>query len=898
MPKRKYDAFMSYSHRSDRELARTFQSDLERFGGKFPWTRTRRVFRDETNLAANPQLWAELERAIDASDRMILLASPLSAESAWIPRELDRFTKRRGAGELAIVLTLGKTRYTDGHGLAEDENALAPSTVALLDETDEPFIVDLRPFRDSPRRARWSREYMLKLASVAAFVSDCEKDELFSEHITRQRRWLAALVMISLLVLALAGIATQQASAARAAERTARQEQMVSEQLRGISDVQLRAARAQLMVRERADSALALAAQAWEAHPDEVAFSKSTDTVRQLAKQARHRLIAALAEVLSAHPGLLGHLHAHSGTVETLQVGQDAHLLSAAMDGRAILWDLDSQAALTELGGAEDRRLVRAARAADTVVIASATGVMVSQGSSSQIHDMDLVSAIAIRARGDLIAIGRGNGAVLLLEVQTGEPVRLAKRDGLISALAFSHDGSRLYVGAYSQANRVEVWDMVNRRRVAELRGHSLAATSLATNSDGQIAASTEGDEVVLWDSNGELVARWLAETTVTAVTFDSNRPGRVYAAQADGALVTWETERSTPLHVRYANRGGAFSVTFDRASDRVITGGADGVIRLWEPDPAHPLVRRLPNSDGHAGLGRFDGNDVIAIDNGIIRRWAHPYREYTDTMIHAPTDLGAVALDQHSRVILAPPYEADQHDLWIAHPEPAGSAQTLPNPSRYLHPVTLDANSLVAVAPGHDGGLWRWALDTGERTELAPSADAIAFDRSGKRFFAALANQELTQWRVPTWRKSLRTKLTTSEKATSLALSDDGALLAIGRMGGDVEIRRAADPTIVTHRVSEHRDVVAALAFRPDSTWLAASDRFGLVALVDASTGNVLARFPPQPDAFVRSIEFDASGTQLLVSRGDSLVVISVDPNEWAAHAIRIAGSQAYTAQ
>lgn len=57
-----YDAFISYSHALDGSLAPALQTGLERFAK--PWYRPRalRVFRDTTNLAANPGLWSSLRK--------------------------------------------------------------------------------------------------------------------------------------------------------------------------------------------------------------------------------------------------------------------------------------------------------------------------------------------------------------------------------------------------------------------------------------------------------------------------------------------------------------------------------------------------------------------------------------------------------------------------------------------------------------------------------------------------------------------------------------------------------------------------------------------------------------------------------------------------------------------
>jgi hypothetical protein len=60
----KYKAFISYSHDADECLAPALQSALHRFAKPWYSLRSMRVFRDRTNLAANPNLWSTIETAL------------------------------------------------------------------------------------------------------------------------------------------------------------------------------------------------------------------------------------------------------------------------------------------------------------------------------------------------------------------------------------------------------------------------------------------------------------------------------------------------------------------------------------------------------------------------------------------------------------------------------------------------------------------------------------------------------------------------------------------------------------------------------------------------------------------------------------------------------------------
>lgn len=78
-----YDAFISYSHARDKPVAAALQSVMQRLGK--PWYRRRalRIFRDDTSLAATPELWPTIEAALDQSRYVVLLASPQFAASRW-----------------------------------------------------------------------------------------------------------------------------------------------------------------------------------------------------------------------------------------------------------------------------------------------------------------------------------------------------------------------------------------------------------------------------------------------------------------------------------------------------------------------------------------------------------------------------------------------------------------------------------------------------------------------------------------------------------------------------------------------------------------------------------------------------------------------------------------------
>ena len=111
-----YDAFVSYSHAADGQLAPALQAGLQSLGK--PWYRRRvlRVFRDKTSLSASPELWPSIERALATSRFFVLLASPEAARSRWVDQEVRWWLQHRSAATMLIGLTGGELAWDDARG--------------------------------------------------------------------------------------------------------------------------------------------------------------------------------------------------------------------------------------------------------------------------------------------------------------------------------------------------------------------------------------------------------------------------------------------------------------------------------------------------------------------------------------------------------------------------------------------------------------------------------------------------------------------------------------------------------------------------------------------------------------------------------------------------------------
>ena len=194
---RRYAAFISYRHvAADRIWAKWLVEALETF--RTPRGLVRKgfaariglLYRDEDENPASAELGDQIDKALHASDALIVVASRSTPASRWIDREVARF-QELGRGDRILVL------LTDG----EPAEAYPPS---LLREPDrEPIAADVRPRRDESQRLL-KRRARLRLAAA---LLRCGFDDLYRRDGKRRlRRWILASALLLAAIMTGAGL--------------------------------------------------------------------------------------------------------------------------------------------------------------------------------------------------------------------------------------------------------------------------------------------------------------------------------------------------------------------------------------------------------------------------------------------------------------------------------------------------------------------------------------------------------------------------------------------------------------------------------------------------------------------------------------------------------------------
>jgi tetratricopeptide (TPR) repeat protein len=152
------------------------------------------IFRDRTELAADPDLTARIAAALKTSAYLIVLCSSQSAKSRWVDEEITLFRGLHGSSRIFSVILDG--RPNDDH-----ESCFPPAlryrSIPGAPERTEPIAADLRAGGDGRRMAR------LKLLAGMLGVG---LDELARRDAQRRNRQLVAITAASLAGLAVMAI--------------------------------------------------------------------------------------------------------------------------------------------------------------------------------------------------------------------------------------------------------------------------------------------------------------------------------------------------------------------------------------------------------------------------------------------------------------------------------------------------------------------------------------------------------------------------------------------------------------------------------------------------------------------------------------------------------------------
>lgn len=231
------------------------------------------------------------------------------------------------------------------------------------------------------------------------------------------------------------------------------------------------------------------------------------------------------------------------------------------------------------------------------------------------------VASLAISPNGKLLVAGTMD-ALLVFDVEKGEKIQELKelRDlHMLSACAFTPDGTKLVTGGSS--GQIQVWeiDKDELKPLERFKGHSTEIKAISISGDSRFALAAGGKSALYWE-----IASGKEQAIITGFR------GRVEAVQltptralaTDGeSLIEHDIATNQIVQTRKLGSLGATAVAISPQGTLVAAGMAYDV-RLWETATGKELPK-LPESDIQwSVVFSADGQRLISGGSGKFSVW------------------------------------------------------------------------------------------------------------------------------------------------------------------------------------------------------------------------------------------------------------------------------------
>ncbi|MEU4226299.1 WD40 repeat domain-containing protein [Nonomuraea sp. NPDC026600] len=493
------------------------------------------------------------------------------------------------------------------------------------------------------------------------------------------------------------------------------------------------------------------------------------------------------------------------------------------------------------------------------------------------------VMALAFSPDGSIIATGSDDGTARLWDTasrrQLGAPITRPKYDCSSVELAFSPDGRTL---ATACLNSVRFYDVATHRELGVPLKHEEVVSAIAYNPDGKTFVTGDFHGVVRqWDAathrpHGTPMGRpdegpQLAGI-IREVTF--SRDGKTLASAGNETVRLWDTATSRQIGTPFARHAkGVYGVAFSPDGITLATVGYDRTARLWN------MATRKQTG---VLKDRFTGFNAIAFSpdgtrlatagaSGRTVLWDTAGRKQLVALADNLSGVERVAFSPDGKLLAA---AGDDGVVRLADPQVHLQIGT-PMPARGAVALSPDGRTLAAgVGDEKDPAIQLWDVATQHpigpplRPEGARrSVATIGFTPDGRTLLTS-SSDGLRLWDVAS-----RRELAHDATLTGVAkLSPDGGFVAVQQDKAiafwDVARRRESGPRI---RVTDHTDVITAMAISPDGATLATTGFDNRVRLFDVATRRQLAGPAAAADGgFVNDLAFSPDGRWLAFTAGD----------------------------
>jgi WD40 repeat protein len=607
---KRYDAFLSYCWKADKEAAPVIQSVLQGFLRPWYKVRAKTIFRDLSCLPAGSSIEAELFDRLDRSSHLIVLANPDAPHSRGMELEASYwFSRPRKGAHVLIIVTDGEAHDW------EQVRQLVPRSVRdnlLTEPLWVPVQVRRQEILGLPKnKEEVARQLIEDLKQVfLRLYPNKDWGELRGEEHANKRRAIQLLTGTVLLLLALTAAAVGFA-------RYARTQRLVAES-RALAD------QANQTLSSDHAAALNLALKAWQA-------SRTSE-----AKSAIIRCFAEQSATLAAN-----------APVSNVSFSPDGQrVVTANEDKTASVWNAATRDLLLTIPG-HNGAVNSAAFSPDNwrIVTSEDKTARVWNATSgellAELHDHIIPLQSTFSPDGKMIVTTCKDHTARVWNATNGQAVaalHLPANDvgsnlGLCRAV-FSPD-SRHIVTACDDDSIPRVWNATSGELLITLKGHTSNVRNAEFSLDGQriVTASDDGTARVWSATSGELLASLQGDGTIWRAIFSPDGQ-RVLTASLEHTARVWNPTTGKLLFttMRIQNGYPTWSgydpvqhAVFSPDGKFILTAGDGNTARVWNAVNGDLLATLQDDtSDITDAVFSPNGDRILTVDSaGKSQMWS-----------------------------------------------------------------------------------------------------------------------------------------------------------------------------------------------------------------------------------------------------------------------------------
>ncbi|MEC8513523.1 MAG: serine/threonine-protein kinase [Planctomycetota bacterium] len=455
-----------------------------------------------------------------------------------------------------------------------------------------------------------------------------------------------------------------------------------------------------------------------------------------------------------------------------------------------------------------------------------------------------------------------GAGPLRLWDPSTGECLRTLDEDADdVDSVAWSPDGTRI-VSSSSGGTTLRIWDPSTGECLHTLEGFAVQGASfqcrLAWNPAGTLIAATSGD--ASWDD------------------------------RADRTVRVWDASTGECLHTLQGHESFVWSVSWNPAGTRIVSGSNDKTLRVWDASTGeclHTLEGEVPMSDSFAQHPWSPaGTHVVSVSGGAaVRIWNAATGECLHTLEGHGIVAGAVAWNPAGTRLVS---GAEDGTLQIWDVATGESLHTLQGHEDQIVSAAWNAAGTRIVSASRDSTLRLWDPSTGECLQTfrghTDSVRSVRWSVSGTRIASTSTGDALRVWNVLTG--ECQSTLTGHEDAVScFAWSPDGTRIVSVSEDSTLRIWDASTGER-SHPLGGHEARVWSVTWTGDGTRLVSASADRTLRTWNPSTGECVHTLDGLGRE-VGSVAWNPDGTRVLSGSSDGMLRIQDPSTGESVHAL-----------